>query len=120
MSNLPRKKYVSERCDLSQHIANKHHPGTSEELDNIGSKSSFVIPFEKTLLRCYIDSNSIEAALGNTSKEPQDAVIDQECPKCQYPKMSFRTAQLRGLDEGQTIFYSCLNKECGHQYTLNS
>lgn len=49
-----------------------------------------------------------------------EAVIDEDCPKCKHPKLSFRTAQLRGVDEGQTIFYTCLNESCGHKFTLNS
>lgn len=50
----------------------------------------------------------------------EEAVIDEDCPKCKHPKLSFHTAQLRGVDEGQTIFYTCLNKTCGHKFTVNS
>lgn len=49
-----------------------------------------------------------------------EAVVDEECPVCKHPQLSYHTAQLRGLDEGQTIFYSCLNKSCGHKFNLNS
>lgn len=50
----------------------------------------------------------------------QEAVIDEQCPKCRHPQLSYRTAQLRGVDEGQTIFYTCLNPACKHKYTVNS
>jgi hypothetical protein len=31
------------------------------------------------------------------------------CPKCEKFEMTFKTAQLRGADEGQTIFFTCGN-----------
>lgn len=49
-----------------------------------------------------------------------EAIIDEECPKCSFGQLSFHTAQLRGVDEGQTIFYTCLNKQCAHKFTVNS
>lgn len=52
--------------------------------------------------------------------EAAEAVIDENCPKCAHPQLSYHTAQLRGVDEGQTIFYTCLNRSCGHKFTLNS
>lgn len=55
-----------------------------------------------------------------TATEAEEAVIDEECPKCGHVGLSYRTAQLRGLDERQTIFYTCLNKACVHKYKLNS
>jgi DNA-directed RNA polymerase I subunit RPA12 len=57
-------------------------------------------------------------ATGGT--EADEAVVDEECPKCKHPKLSYHTAQLRGLDEGQTVFYTCLNKECSHKFNVNS
>ncbi|KAA8492808.1 DNA-directed RNA polymerase I subunit RPA12 [Porphyridium purpureum] len=47
-----------------------------------------------------------------------DAVIEEQCPKCGHNKLSYRTAQLRSVDEGQTIFYTCL--KCKHRFTVNS
>ena len=72
------------------------------------------VPIERSelLLKLYGKSRQTQA--------PEEAVIDEDCPKCAHKQMSFHTAQLRGVDEGQTIFYTCLNKKCGHKYTLNS
>jgi DNA-directed RNA polymerase subunit M/transcription elongation factor TFIIS len=33
--------------------------------------------------------------------------INEACPKCHYPKLQFRTLQLRSADEGSTVFYTC-------------
>lgn len=41
--------------------------------------------------------------------------MDEECPRCKNPQMSFYTLQLRSVDEGSTVFYKCL--KCG--YDLN-
>ncbi|KAH6576491.1 hypothetical protein BASA50_006776 [Batrachochytrium salamandrivorans] len=46
------------------------------------------------------------------------ATIREKCPKCDAPEMVFHTAQLRGADEGQTVFYSCI--KCGYKYSMNS
>lgn len=46
------------------------------------------------------------------------ALINEVCPKCSNPQMSYRTAQLRGADEGQTIFYKCL--KCGNEMVVHS
>jgi DNA-directed RNA polymerase I subunit RPA12 len=29
------------------------------------------------------------------------------CPQCANPEMRFRDVQLRGADEGSTVFYRC-------------
>jgi len=60
-----------------------------------------------------------EKAFGREAKDKKHlATIDEACPKCQYPTMAYYTMQLRSVDEGQTIFYNCLN--CGHAYAENS
>lgn len=56
----------------------------------------------------------------NNQNNDEEAEIDEVCPKCSHTRMSFHTAQLRGVDEGQTIFYTCLNPKCGHKFTVNS
>ncbi|KAL0212209.1 hypothetical protein RCL1_005835 [Eukaryota sp. TZLM3-RCL] len=54
------------------------------------------------------------------SKQSQDVVISETCPKCGHDKMSFRTMQLRSVDEGSTVFYTCLNTKCKFTYSLNN
>lgn len=41
-------------------------------------------------------------------------MISQACPDCDSPEMFFREMQLRGADEGSTIFYRC--PKCNHKY----
>lgn len=61
-------------------------------------------------------SGRVATATGPT----EEATVDEECPKCKHKGLSYHTAQLRGLDEGQTIFYTCLNQDCRHKYNINS
>jgi DNA-directed RNA polymerase I subunit RPA12 len=57
---------------------------------------------------------------GKSMEDAEEAVADEECPVCKHPKLSYRTAQTRGLDEGQTVFYTCMNPKCKHKFALNS
>lgn len=82
----------------------------SEKLE--GKTQVVQIERSELLLRLFGHERDTSAA--------DEAVIDDECPKCSHGQLSFHTAQLRGVDEGQTIFYSCLNEACGHKFTVNS
>jgi len=42
----------------------------------------------------------------------KDAVIRQTCPECGRKEMRYYTRQIRGADEGSTVFYTC---ECGYK-----
>jgi DNA-directed RNA polymerase I subunit RPA12 len=46
------------------------------------------------------------------------ATVDECCPKCGHQGLEFYTLQLRSADEGQTVFYECV--ECGHKYSQNN
>ena len=46
------------------------------------------------------------------------ATVEEECPKCGFNKMSFYTMQMRSVDEGQTVFYTCLR--CAHKFSTNT
>ena len=43
----------------------------------------------------------------------KDAVIQQTCSECGSKEMRYYTQQLRGADEGTTVFYSCV--ACPHK-----
>lgn len=44
--------------------------------------------------------------------------IRQACPNCPSEEMVFTEAQLRGADEGTTIFFRCL--QCNYRYNSNN
>jgi len=77
-----------------------------------GKKEIQNVERSELLLRLYGHSREKSTA--------DEAIIDEDCPKCGHPQLSFHTAQLRGVDEGQTIFYTCLSTTCGHKFTVNS
>ncbi|GMT28478.1 hypothetical protein PFISCL1PPCAC_19775 [Pristionchus fissidentatus] len=38
-----------------------------------------------------------------------ESIVDHTCPKCAHTKATYSTMQTRSADEGQTVFYTCLN-----------
>jgi DNA-directed RNA polymerase I subunit RPA12 len=53
-------------------------------------------------------------------KGPKRAVVKEVCPKCGAAEMGFYTMQLRSADEGQTVFFECLDSACGHKHSVNT
>lgn len=51
-------------------------------------------------------------------EEVTGPMIDRKCPECGNEGMSYTTRQLRGADEGQTVFYLC--PKCKYQDNENS
>ena len=50
-----------------------------------------------------------------TAKDRENTkTIARQCPKCKAEEMTWSEAQLRGADEGSTVFYRCLG--CGYRY----
>ncbi|MFH4982401.1 hypothetical protein AB6A40_009110 [Gnathostoma spinigerum] len=50
----------------------------------------------------------------------EDPVIDRICEKCGFDKMSYTCRQTRSADEGQTVYYTCLNPKCKHCVVENA
>jgi DNA-directed RNA polymerase I subunit RPA12 len=48
---------------------------------------------------------------------PAQATITQTCEKCGRTEVQWYEQQLRGADEGSTIFYIC---DCGNKYVYNA
>jgi len=56
-------------------------------------------------------------------EKPKDkrAMIKEQCPnpkKCSSNRLYYYTMQLRGADEGSTVFYEC--QKCGYKFTVNN
>lgn len=66
------------------------------------------------------DSTTKDISKVSGADEPgsKHATIQEPCPKCNHPEMHFYTMQLRSVDEGSTVFYSCPN--CSHKYSVNN
>ncbi|XP_073475411.1 DNA-directed RNA polymerase I subunit RPA12 isoform X2 [Aquarana catesbeiana] len=50
-------------------------------------------------------------ALSNEAEETgalNGPLIDRRCSRCGYEKMVYYTRQMRSADEGQTVFYTCV------------
>jgi DNA-directed RNA polymerase I subunit RPA12 len=45
-----------------------------------------------------------------------EATIEMSCDKCGRETVRYYTQQLRGADEGSTVFYTC---ECGNKYAFD-
>ncbi|KAG9244690.1 transcription factor S-II-domain-containing protein [Calycina marina] len=48
----------------------------------------------------------------------KDAKIAVSCPECEEKEVRYTSAQLRGADEGSTIFYTCPN--CNNKWNTNN
>ncbi|CAK7566537.1 MAG: DNA-directed RNA polymerase I core subunit rpa12 [Sporothrix epigloea] len=46
-----------------------------------------------------------------------EATTNETCPKCGRTEVRFTTAQIRGADEGSTVFFRC---DCGFRWSQNN
>ncbi len=59
------------------------------------------------------DASELQSDQGET-----DATIEEPCIRCGNPEVYYYTMQLRSVDEGSTVFYSC--PKCKHKWKLNN
>ncbi|VDD93140.1 unnamed protein product [Enterobius vermicularis] len=48
----------------------------------------------------------------------EDPVVEKICDKCGHDKMSYTCRQTRSVDEGQTVYYTCL--KCKYSIVENA
>ena len=74
----------------------------------------------KSVVPNLIDNISNEHHIKVEEQEESAAgpMTDRKCPGCGNEGMSYTTRQLRGADEGQTVFYLC--PKCKFQDNENS
>ncbi|KAL0215341.1 hypothetical protein P9112_007525 [Eukaryota sp. TZLM1-RC] len=73
---------------------------------------------QKTVIHSNLKPFAYSFEDANAEPQRQDAVIDEQCPECGHDRMSFRTLQMRGVDEGATVFYTCL--KCEYTFKVNN
>ena len=81
----------------------------------LGGEHPFVEQIERSLqgLRAAYD-----ALLGREDRVSLRFWAGEGCPACGHGILEFYTMQMRSVDEGQTVFYECL--ECGHRFSQNN
>ena len=100
-----------------------------ENLLDLPKKDHFICrkceyKFKADILRdLVVESHSRPNAFFNSDinaleRDEKLATIDEHCPKCDHPQMTFFTMQLRSADEGATVFYSCPN--CQYKFSVNN
>lgn len=70
--------------------------------------------FSSVIFNTRNDENDQDAK----NQEASGPMTDRKCPQCGNDGMSYTTRQLRGADEGQTVFYLC--PVCKYQDNENS
>ena len=99
------------KAQIACELCGKSNKDSSSKVVVTSSKPSAFPSTLRTQLRS--DVQEISESEMNT-----DALIQQTCDKCGCLEMRFYTLQLRGADEGTTIFYTC--PKCGHKWNENN
>ncbi|KAF2228094.1 DNA-directed RNA polymeras-like protein I subunit [Elsinoe ampelina] len=107
--NLLDRATGPEQTDLNCSVCGAVCKDTSEKTIITRSKPD---AFPSALRAKRSDVQTTRAEQGE-----QYSRINETCPQCGQEEVSYYERQLRGADEGSTIFYIC---DCGHQWRQNN
>ncbi|CAL8087184.1 unnamed protein product [Orchesella dallaii] len=90
-------------------------PTEAKELQEI----SYVIHFnDPDVYSKERGSSGLHKGKGKQEMEAEGPLVDRDCKECGHKQMSYATLQLRSVDEGQTVFYTC--PKCKFKESENS
>jgi DNA-directed RNA polymerase I subunit RPA12 len=78
------------------------------------SSKTVVTRSKPTAFPSTLRTKRSEVQTVNDDELERAVLIQLPCEECGHPEVRYYTQQLRGADEGSTVFYECEN--CGHKY----
>lgn len=73
----------------------------------------------RTEYNIYFNSIKQKESIESSDDEVADGpIVQRKCKKCDNNTMSYKTLQLRSVDEGQTVFFTCT--KCNFKESENS
>jgi DNA-directed RNA polymerase subunit M/transcription elongation factor TFIIS len=103
------------RCDLQRfacEIQWHSERNLTESLSDTSSKT-VVTHSKPTAFPSALRAKRSEVQTLNDDDVQTSVLIEHTCEKCGREEVRYYTQQLRGADEGTTVFYQC---DCGHKY----
>lgn len=99
--------YTCKSCGIESHVSEK------------GNLKLIKLDLKNSITVTEILYKKKEEGTQNTDEDLSALpTIDEICPKCGHNELAFTLQQIRSVDEGQTVFYTCL--KCKYKFTHNN